>query len=234
MLHLTNDAFQRIKNLSPFRHNSLNLFKLISITIFLLVVNFGFFSRIGLLLDQGRLSTLVPFLVIWAISIFAVLAAAFQPNVYLRGFWAFVIAASSAISWGFYDLSHSEMSVFDILSLWNARHEAGRAGEFYAQHLASASIVLVLGFLVLFLAGPHCRPCQGLASPAALVSIGANCAYRRSCVRQKRRRIGCHALAVQTCIAIVFGRDKDRIPGNRCPRASQVAARRRNTIWAAW
>ena len=150
MLHLTNDAFQRIKNLSPFRHNSLNLLKLISIAIFLLVVNFGFFSRIGLLLDQGRLSTLVPFLVIWAISIFAVLAAAFQPNVYLRGFWAFVIAASSAMSWGFYDLSHSEMSVFDILSLWNARHEAGRAGEFYAQHLASASIVLVLGLLVLF------------------------------------------------------------------------------------
>ena len=150
MLHLTNDAFQRIKNLSSFRHNSLNLLKLISIVVFLIAVNFGFFSRIGLLLDQGRLSTLVPFLVIWAISIFAVLAAAFQPNVYLRGFWAIVIAVSSAMSWGFYDLSHSEMSVFDILSLWNARHEAGRAGEFYAHHLTSASIVLALGFLVIF------------------------------------------------------------------------------------
>ncbi len=160
MLHLTNDAFQRLKNSSSFRHNSLNLLKLISIAIFLLLVNFGFFSRIDLLLDQGRLSTLVPFLAIWAISIFAVLAAAFQPNVYLRGFWAIVIAASSAISWGFHDLSHSEMSVFDILSLWNARHEAGRAGEFYAQHLISASIVLSLGFLVLFWPAHYYRPCK--------------------------------------------------------------------------
>ena len=77
--------------------------------------------------------------------------AAFQPNIYLRGFWAIVIAVSSAMSWGFYDLSHSEMSVFDILSLWNARHEAGRAADFYQQHLTSASIVLVLGFFVIFL-----------------------------------------------------------------------------------
>ena len=151
MLHLTNDAFQRVKKLSSFRHNSLNLLKLISIVIFLLAVNFGFFSRIGLLLDQGRLSTLVPFLVIWAIAIFAVLVAAFQPSIYLRGFWAIVIAVSSAVSWGFYDVSRSEMSVFDILSLWDARHEAGRAASFYEQHLVSASIVLALGFLVLFL-----------------------------------------------------------------------------------
>jgi hypothetical protein len=151
MLHLINDAFQRVKKLSSFRHNSLNLFKLFFIVVFLVVVNFGFSSRIGLLLDQGRLSTLVPFLVIWAIAIFAVLVAAFQPSIYLRGFWAIVIAVSSAISWGFYDLSHSEMSVFDILSLWNARHEVGRAADFYRQHLTSASIVLVLGFLVIFL-----------------------------------------------------------------------------------
>ena len=150
MLHLTNNAFQRIIKLSSFRHNLLNLLKIIFIVIFLLAVNFGFFSRIGLLFDQGRLSTLVPFLVIWAISIFAVLAAAFQPNIYLRGFWAILIAVSSALSWGFYDLSHSEMNVFDILSLWNARHEAGRAGEFYSQHLTSAAIVLALGFLILF------------------------------------------------------------------------------------
>lgn len=154
MPNLTNDALQQIKKLSLIRHNSLNLLKLFSIVVFVVVANFGFFSRIGLLLDQGRLSTLVPFLVIWAISIFAVLVAGFQPNLYLRWFWGVVIAASSAISWGFYDLSHSEMSVFDILSLWNARHEAGRAGDFYAQHLTSASIVLALGFVVLFWPAP--------------------------------------------------------------------------------
>ncbi len=143
------DTLQRTKKFPPIRVNSLNLFKLFTILIFLMVVNFGIFSRIGLLLDQGRLFTLVPFLIIWAIAVFAVLVAAFQPNVYLRGFWAIVIAASSAVSWGFYDLSHSEMSVFDILSLWNARHEAGRAAEFYEQHLGSALIVLALGLLVM-------------------------------------------------------------------------------------
>ena len=123
---LQTTRFSESKKLSSFRHNSLNLLKLISIVIFLLGVNFGFSSRIGLLLDQGRLSTLVPFLVIWAIAIFAVLVAAFQPSIYLRGFWAIVIAVSSAVSWGFYYVSRSEMSVFDILSLWDARHEAGR------------------------------------------------------------------------------------------------------------
>ena len=151
MLQLISDTFQRAKKPSSFRFTLLNLLKLFSIVVFILMVNFGFFSRIGLLLDQGRLSTLVPFLVIWAIAILAVMIAAFQPNIYLRGFWAIVIAVSSAMSWGFYDLSHSEMSVFDILSLWNARHEAGRAADFYQQHLTSASIVLVLGFFVIFL-----------------------------------------------------------------------------------
>ncbi len=151
MRQLINDTSRRSENPSLVRRNSLNLFKLLSIAGFILVVNFGIFSRIGLLLDQGRFATLVPFLIIWAIAIFAVLVAAFQPNVFLRGFWAIVIAASSAMSWAFYDLSHSEMSVFDILSLWNARHEAGRAAEFYEQHLVSALIVLALGFLVIFL-----------------------------------------------------------------------------------
>lgn len=151
MLHLINDTLGRTIKASLVRSNSLNLFKLLSIAIFLLVVNFGIFSRIGLLLDQGRFSTLVPFLIIWAIAVFAVLVAAFQPSIYVRAFWAIVIAVSSAASWGFYDLSHSEMSVFDILSLWNARHEAGRAAEFYEQHLLSALIVLALGFLVIFL-----------------------------------------------------------------------------------
>ncbi|HUQ36084.1 MAG TPA: sulfatase-like hydrolase/transferase [Aestuariivirga sp.] len=151
MRQLINDTSRRSENPSLMRRNSLNLFKLLSIVGFILVANFGIFSRIGLLLDQGRFVTLVPFLIIWAIAIFAVLVAAFQPNVFLRGIWAIVIAASSAMSWAFYDLSHSEMSVFDILSLWNARHEAGRAAEFYEQHLVSALIVLALGFLVIFL-----------------------------------------------------------------------------------
>ncbi len=147
MPHFIDDTLQR----AEIRYKSLNLFKLFSILAFLVVVNFGIFSRIGLLLDQGRLVTLVPFLIIWAIAVFAVLVAAFQPSVFLRGFWAIVIALSSAMSWGFYELSHSEMSVFDILSLWNARHEAGRAAEFYEQHLTSALFVLALGFLVIFL-----------------------------------------------------------------------------------
>ena len=36
-----------------------------------------------------------------------------------------------------------------MFSLWNARHESGRAIEFYGMHMILAMIVFVAGFLVM-------------------------------------------------------------------------------------
>ncbi|HUR44064.1 MAG TPA: sulfatase-like hydrolase/transferase, partial [Aestuariivirga sp.] len=59
------------------------------------------------------------------------------------------IAASTAVAWGYHQASQSELNVFDVISLWNARHEAGRAAEFYGTHILLAAVVLVIGFLVI-------------------------------------------------------------------------------------
>lgn len=127
----------------------LTVARLLLICAFIAITNFGFWQRIGLLTDAGRINTLLPFLLIWAIAFVAVVAAAFQPKLWIRAAWGAVIAASTAVAWGYYRASQSELNVFDILSLWNARHEAGRAAEFYGTHLLFAAIVLAAGFLVI-------------------------------------------------------------------------------------
>ncbi|KAG1694930.1 Kdo(2)-lipid A phosphoethanolamine 7''-transferase [Nymphon striatum] len=48
-------------------------------------------------------------------------------------FWALVISATTAVSYGFYAAGGSELEVLDVLELWQARHETGRALEHF-QH----------------------------------------------------------------------------------------------------
>lgn len=127
----------------------LTLARLLLIGVFVSLTNFGFWQRIGLLLDNGRVNTLVPFLAIWGIAIAAIAVAALQPKFWVRAMWGAVIAVSTAVAWGYHHASQSELNVFDMLSLWNARHEAGRAAEFYGTQMMMASIVLVAGFLVI-------------------------------------------------------------------------------------
>ncbi len=127
----------------------LTIARLMLVLAFIAVTNFGFWQRVGLLAENGRLQTLVPFLLIWAIALVAVAAAAFQPKLWIRAAWGIIIAASTAVAWGYHRASQSELNVFDMISLWNARHEAGRAAEFYGTHMVLAMIVLAVGFLVI-------------------------------------------------------------------------------------
>ena len=46
-------------------------------------------------------------------------------------------------------VSGSDLSVFDALSLWTARHEAGRALEFYKTGIIGAAIVFIASFLII-------------------------------------------------------------------------------------
>jgi lipid A ethanolaminephosphotransferase len=135
--------------------------KLLLIAAFIAITNVGFGARLSLLLGNSRYDTLVPYLGVWAIAMLAVVVAAFQPNPWVRLFWTLVIALSSAVAWGYYHASQSEVTVFDIVSLWNARHEAGRAADFYRPHIALTSIVLASGVLLM------------------IVPVGVNGALRR-------------------------------------------------------
>ena len=129
----------------------LTLAKLILVGVFLAWANFGISERISLLVDNSRWGTLIPYLLIWLLAVAAVLVAAFQPNVWVRLFWALLISLSSAAAWGYHKVSQSDLTVFDIVSLWNARHEAGRAAEFYGAQAGSALVLLAAGLLVMMM-----------------------------------------------------------------------------------
>jgi lipid A ethanolaminephosphotransferase len=106
-------------------------------------------QRIFLLHDQGRWITLAGFIGIWGFSLVALLIAAFQSNIWLRGFWAGLIAFTAAAGFAYRHASGSELGIFDALSLWNARHEASRAAAFYATDLYWFILVWVCGFVAL-------------------------------------------------------------------------------------
>ncbi|MFT3988627.1 sulfatase-like hydrolase/transferase [Aestuariivirga sp.] len=125
--------------------------KLALLAAFMVLTNFGFGQRIALLLDNHRFGTLLPFLFIWALAALAVVAVALHPRWSVRVFWGLLIAASTAVAWGYHRASQSELTVFDILSLWNARHEAGRAADFYGMQMILAGGVFVIGALLIIL-----------------------------------------------------------------------------------
>ncbi len=95
------------------------------------VTNPGVLQRVDLLLDNGRFGTLLPYVAIWGLTLVAIAVAALLPKWWMRAPWALLLAASTAASVFYYKASSSEMNVFDVLTLWNARHEAGRASELY-------------------------------------------------------------------------------------------------------
>jgi glucan phosphoethanolaminetransferase (alkaline phosphatase superfamily) len=124
--------------------------KIALVSGFILLTNTGFLSRIELLLVMSRYDTLIAFLFIWGLAVAAIFAAAFQPRLPGRLFWAVVFAVSTASAVGYSSINGSDFTVFDVVSLWSARQEAGRATEFYGWHLVlSASLVLVAGILVI-------------------------------------------------------------------------------------
>lgn len=122
--------------------------KLAALAAFLLWTNGGFLQRIVLLQGQHRLGTLIAFAGLWGVSLVALLIAAFQPNRWLRLGWAIVIGLTTAVGFAYHRASGSELGVLDALSLWNARHEASRAAEFYAADFYWLAFIMLIGILV--------------------------------------------------------------------------------------
>ncbi len=123
--------------------------KVLAVAGFVLLTNFGFLDRVSLLAQNSRWATLLPFLAVWAVCVAALYVAAFQPRLSIRALWAIPIAFSTACAWSYFEASKSDLNVFDVVSLWSARHEASRAAEFYSSQILPALIVLILGFAVI-------------------------------------------------------------------------------------
>ena len=123
--------------------------RLAALVAFVVLTNDGFMQRLVLLSDQHRWGTFVGFVGVWGLSLAALLVAAWQSNIWLRCGWALVIAFTTAVGFSYRHASGSELSVFDALSLWNARHEATRAAEFYTADLYWLALVFIGGFAVM-------------------------------------------------------------------------------------
>ncbi|HEX5507131.1 MAG TPA: sulfatase-like hydrolase/transferase, partial [Pseudolabrys sp.] len=122
--------------------------RFLALAAFVVLTNDGFLQRVMLLHDQGRLVTLAGFIGVWGLSLAALLVAAFQGNVWIRCFWALVIALTTAAGFAYRRASGSELGIFDALSLWNARHEAARAAAFYASDFYWFIAISLCGFAV--------------------------------------------------------------------------------------
>lgn len=130
--------------------------KLCSVLAFVAVTNPNSLTWASQYIEQGRWLTLVVYLGLWACALTAILIATFQVNPWVRSFWAVIIALSSAAGFAFYLVSGLEISMFDIASLWAARHELGRALEFYGSAMAWSALVFLFGFVVI--AAPSVKP----------------------------------------------------------------------------
>jgi lipid A ethanolaminephosphotransferase len=128
------------------------LLSVCAIAAFVLLTNSGFTQRIALLIEQGRLGTIVGYVGVWGLSGLALLAVAFQPSLLIRAIWAALIALTAAVGFAFHLASGNEFTVFDVISLWNARHEAGRAADFYQRDIYWFALALLGGFVALMLA----------------------------------------------------------------------------------
>lgn len=136
-------------------------FKLIGVLAILVLTNPDVLNNLPTLLARKQFGTLIPFVGIWVVTILALATISFHPRLVARVFWGLIVAGSTSLIWGYYQASHSQMSVLDAISFWNARHEAGRAADFYNQHILHAKILFAALF-IFFIApvpafGPNIR-----------------------------------------------------------------------------
>lgn len=115
----------------------------------IILTNFGFEDRLRELLLDQRFQSLTIFGLIWAVSLFAVLAAAFHPRLLVRLLWAVPLALSSAGAYCYYLVQGAEFFIFDVLNFWAARHEVHRATEFYSDAVSASIAVCALGMVAI-------------------------------------------------------------------------------------
>jgi len=125
--------------------------KILVVALFVIATNSGFGQRISVTLEQGRWPAVIYFACVWGLCCVALLIAALQPKLWIRASWAVLISLSTAIGFAFHQVGGSDLGVLDAMSLWSARHEAGRALEFYGSEAWRPVVVLAIGILILTL-----------------------------------------------------------------------------------
>ncbi len=123
-------------------------FQLLAIAALVVFTNLEVPGRAVLLLQQGRLSTLGTTAAIWCVALGCILLVVSERRTWLRVLWGSLLALSGTIAWGFQRAAHLELSVFDILGFWEARHEAGNASATYGEAIKLALTLAAISVVV--------------------------------------------------------------------------------------
>lgn len=146
--------------------------RVVGLGAFVLVTNGGVLVHLALLQGQHRWTTIVGFLLVWGLSLAALLIVTLQRRFWVRALWGATIAASAAVAIGYRQASGGDFGTFDAISLWSVRHEASRAMDFYASDMWLAVLVCIGGFLVVALPpGLRFVPLQRWISRLALAPV---------------------------------------------------------------
>ncbi len=127
----------------------LNFLRFAILAMIVALTNAGTLDRLVLLANQGRHGTIVFTLVIWLTSISVLALVALEPRWPVRLFWALLFGLAGAVAYGFQTASGGEMTAYDALALWLARHEASSAVGAYG-NLIVTSISLFAFTLAVF------------------------------------------------------------------------------------
>lgn len=111
------------------------------------VTNLEVPQRVELLLFQDRPGALLITAAFWLLALISFLVILAQPNTFTRLFWACFVGGGGAVAWGFQNAAKLELSIFDILSFWDARHEVERAAALYGRSFVLAGFVAAAGIL---------------------------------------------------------------------------------------
>jgi glucan phosphoethanolaminetransferase (alkaline phosphatase superfamily) len=105
-------------------------------------------QRFELLVVQNRPGVLLMTIGFWVMAFIALAVILIHPNRYVRLLWAVVVSVGGALAWGFQHAAKLELSIFDFLSFWDARHEVGRAAAIYGNSFIYAGFVALAGVVV--------------------------------------------------------------------------------------
>jgi glucan phosphoethanolaminetransferase (alkaline phosphatase superfamily) len=97
------------------------------------------------------LGKLIPLMAVWGATFVGVVYAAFDGRLWLRLFAALLVACSSAFTMMYERIAGAPLNLLDLIAMWNARHEAGRAlGQFQVPALIGAAVGIVTFLLILW------------------------------------------------------------------------------------
>lgn len=124
--------------------------KVMAVCAVVSATNPGALKRILMQLDAPNYPSFVIHLVIWLVAGFALWTIMFERSSGWRLLGAVLVGLSTSLSWGFRTASKIELSVFDGVALWEARHEAGNALAEYVSIIAVGATLFCLVTVIMF------------------------------------------------------------------------------------